>query len=95
MQVKIGDSVIIHPAYSLHFGGRWGVVTEINSNEQLSYVISFGNRLMKFSREEFLTEEQYKKLNRQILCPFCGGVVTDLKVGYCEYCIREMNRRIE
>lgn len=79
--------VMVHPAFSCHFGGRWGVVLEVETKlSEIPYRVSFdGNRPFYFGRRELLTRKEFEELGK-IPCPICSDPVTDMKAGYCERC---------
>jgi hypothetical protein len=61
--MNLGERLFVNPNCSLKFGGRWGQLVLIESDTLLPYKLLFEGDTIPygFSREELLTEKEYKE----------------------------------
>lgn len=88
--MKINDIVCIHPAYTLRFKGRAGIIVNIDPRHPLPYEVLFdGNELpYRFYHNEILPINEYNRLiNQPTICERCGKDTTGSLEVMCEECL--------
>ncbi len=87
--IRVGSEVYILPSASLRFGGRLGVVSDIQPHLMLPAAVLFAGDPIPyhFDEGELVTRSFYERYkNDPTFCPRCGENITGQFIAFCELC---------